>query len=84
MAVHRREIYYGSTCFNFPPCFGCVLFLFYFIWAQSLPTSLLVPLLIDERIVHHLLFRETVYSTVSHYVFQSLSLSGKLLSDGRG
>ena len=23
MAARRREIFYGSTCFNFPPCFGC-------------------------------------------------------------
>jgi hypothetical protein len=23
MAAHRRETFYGSTCFNFPPCFGC-------------------------------------------------------------
>ena len=28
MAVYRREIYYGSTCFNFPPCFGYVLLLY--------------------------------------------------------
>ena len=53
------------------------------IWAQSLPTSLLVPLPIDERIVRHLIFRETVCSAVSNYMFQSLSLSGKLLFDGR-